>query len=264
MEKGSYRSKYIAKTGDIGTQTEGAKRHSKIDPELQAQYEEGKLMLIDKPIHWTSFDVVKYIRTHLRIKKVGHAGTLDPLATGLLIICTGKHTKKINEYMSQVKVYTGTITLGSVTPTYDLESLPEQHKDFTAITLEKIIDTSSSFVGHQKQLPPIYSALKIAGTPMYELARRGKGVELEPRDITIDAFEITTFDLPVIGFSLVCSTGTYVRSLAHDLGVALDCGAHLSLLRRTKIGDFTVENASTVDVWLNGIRTVQNDQEEQC
>jgi tRNA pseudouridine55 synthase len=259
LEKGSYRSKYIAKTGDTGTQSQGARRYSKIDPELQAEYEEGKVILIDKPVHWTSFDAVKCIRTHLRIKKVGHAGTLDPLATGLLIICTGKYTKKINEYMSQVKVYTGTITLGSVTPTYDLESLPEQHKDYSTITPEKIRETVPSFVGPQKQLPPIYSALKIAGTPMYELARRGKGVELEPRDIHIDSFEITSFDFPVIGFRLVCSTGTYVRSLAHDFGAALGCGAHLSLLRRTGIGDFSVDDACTVDEWLKEIQSDRND-----
>jgi len=263
VAKGSYRSKYIAKTGDTGTQSQGAKRYSNITPELKAEYEEGKLILIDKPIHWTSFDVVKCIRTHLRIKKVGHAGTLDPLATGLLIICTGKYTKKINEYMAQVKEYTGTITLGSVTPTYDLESLPEQHKDYSSITLEKIKETIPSFLGHQKQMPPIYSAIKVAGKPLYELARRGKGLELEPRDIIIDAFEITSFEPPLIGFRLVCSTGTYVRSVAHDIGVALGCGAHLSLLRRTAIGEFNVDDAQTMDVWLDEIKMKSEIKDEE-
>lgn len=255
MAKGSYRSKYIAKTGDTGTQSQGSKRYTNIDPDLKAEFEEGRLILIDKPVHWTSFDAVKCIRTHLRIKKVGHAGTLDPLATGLLIICTGKYTKKINEYMAQRKEYTGTITLGSVTPTYDLESLPEQHKPYTDITRDMVQAAFESFIGHQQQLPPIYSAIKVKGTPLYELARRGKGVDPEPRDIIIDEFELTSFQLPEIGFRLVCSTGTYVRSVANDLGLKLGCGAHLSLLCRTAIGDFRVDDASTMDAWLDEIRT---------
>jgi len=262
LAKGSYRKKYIAETGDIGTQSQGAKRYSNIHPNLQAEYEDGKIILIDKPTHWTSFDAVKCIRTHLRIKKVGHAGTLDPLATGLLILCTGKYTKKINEFMAQVKEYTGTITLGAVTPTYDLESNPEQPKPYDHLTKDQVEQAFATFVGHIKQMPPLYSALKIKGTPLYELARRGQEADVQPRDIVIDSFELTSFNLPEIGFRLVCSTGTYVRSLAHDLGMQLGCGGYLSLLRRTQIGDFRVEDAKTMDAWLQDLQT-SSDAEHQ-
>lgn len=205
-------------------------------------YEEGGVLLIDKPLHWTSFDVVRKIRGLLKIKKVGHAGTLDPLATGLLIVCTGKFTKKINEYMAKEKEYTGTITLGAVTPTYDLESLPEQQKDISLLTETNIRNAVALFQGEIMQLPPVYSAIKKKGTPLYELARRGEAVELEPRKIHIHSFEITDFRLPEIDFKVVCSTGTYVRSLAHDVGQALHCGGYLSKLRRTAIGEFRVKH----------------------
>ncbi len=245
--KGSYRQKHIAATGE---QTSISVVNPLISPEKKALFEEGKVLLIDKPLHWTSFDVVRKIRGAIRIKKVGHAGTLDPLATGLLIVCTGKFTKKINEYMAQVKEYTGSFTLGAVTPTYDLESHPEQFKDISEVTEKNILETTKKFTGEINQVPPIYSAIKKKGTPLYELARRGEEVELQPRKINIYSFEITSIKLPLVEFKIVCSTGTYIRSVAHDFGAALGCGAYLSSLRRTAIGDFTVENAETVDSFL--------------
>ena len=220
-----------------------------MDPSLQAPYVEGKAILIDKPLHWTSFDVVRKMRGLLQIKKIGHAGTLDPLATGLLIVCTGKFTKKINEYMAQEKTYTGSFTLGAVTPTYDLESKPEQEKDFSFVTPALLHETTAQFTGAIAQRPPIYSAIKKDGQALYELARRGVDVELEPRNITVHSFEITAIELPVVHFKIVCSTGTYIRSMAHDYGAALGCGAYLSSLRRTHIGDFSVDDAFTMDAF---------------
>ncbi len=207
------------------------------------EFEEGKVLLIDKPLEWTSFDVVRKIRNQIRIKKVGHAGTLDPLATGLLIVCTGRYTKKINEYMAQEKEYTGTITLGAVTPTYDLESAPEQFKPFEQLTETDIRNVITRFTGPIQQVPPAHSAIKVDGKRVYELARKGKEVKLEPRPVTIYAFDITRLALPDIDFRVVCSTGTYIRSLANDLGAALGTGGYLSALRRTRIGDFHVSAA---------------------
>ncbi|MES2432111.1 MAG: tRNA pseudouridine(55) synthase TruB [Bacteroidota bacterium] len=218
-----------------------------VDPVLQEPYLEGKVILIDKPLHWTSFDVVRKLRSILQIKKIGHAGTLDPLATGLLIVCTGKFTKKINEFMAQIKEYTGTITLGAVTPTYDLESKPEQLKDFSLITHEIIYNATQRFIGEIEQYPPIFSAIKKDGVALYELARRGEEVELKARKITINEFQITNIEMPVVTFKVVCSTGTYIRSLANDFGKALGCGGHLSSLRRTKIGEFTTDEAVSME-----------------
>src|SRR5688572_28271258 len=184
-------------------------------------FEEGKLVLIDKPLRWTSFDVVRKIRNLIRIKKVGHAGTLDPLATGLLIICTGRFTKRINEFMEQEKEYTGTLVLGATTPTFDLESEPVQHRSTESITEEKIRATTSEFMGEILQVPPIHSAIKLGGKRVYELARQGKEVILEPRKVKISEFEITAIEMPVVHFRVVCSTGTYIRSLANDFGDAL-------------------------------------------
>src|SRR5688572_8824463 len=206
-------------------------------------FEEGKVMLVDKPIEWTSFDVVRKIRNLIRIKKVGHAGTLDPLATGLLIICTGKFTKKINEYMAQEKEYTGTFTLGATTSTYDLESDPENFKDIDLITEEKILGTTEQFIGEKMQVPPAHSAIKIDGKRVYELARQGKVVKIEPRKIIIKEFEIINVEMPVVSFRVVCGTGTYIRSLAQDFGAALGCGAYLSSLCRTRIGNSKLEDA---------------------
>tara|TARA_B100000809_G_scaffold266571_1_gene329979 strand:- start:7553 stop:8248 length:696 start_codon:yes stop_codon:yes gene_type:complete len=212
-------------------------------------YQEGKVLLIDKPLNWTSFQVVNKIRWLIKqqfgIKKikVGHAGTLDPLATGLLILCTGKFTKKIETYQAQVKEYTGTITLGTTTPSYDLETEVDQTFDISGITEEDIQDNTKHFIGEIQQQPPIFSALKKEGKRLYEYAREGEKVEIPKRTITISEFEITKIDLPNVEFRAVCSKGTYIRSLAHDFGKTLNNGAHLSALRRTKIGEFSVEDA---------------------
>jgi tRNA pseudouridine55 synthase len=211
------------------------------------EYAQGRVLLMDKPLRWTSFDVVKKIRILTGISKVGHAGTLDPLATGLLIVCTGRFTKRINEYMAREKEYTGTITIGAVTPTYDLESEPQDIKDFSQVTKEMILEKVKSFLGAIEQIPPAHSAIKKGGTPAYKLARRGEEVILNPRQITIHEFDITQVELPLIHFKVVCSTGTYIRSLANDLGAALGCGGYLSSLCRTRIGEFLLENAKSIE-----------------
>lgn len=249
--KGSYRKKFAEKHPDSEIPSLPSVLASE---EKRREYEAGKVILIDKPLHWTSFDVVKKIRNTLRIKKVGHAGTLDPLASGLLIICTGSFTKKINEYMAREKEYTGALVLGAVTPTYDLESTPEQHKDISGIGRQQIEDVASSFVGTIDQLPPVYSAIKKEGTPLYELARRGKEVNPEPRRIVIHELKITEVDLPEVRFCVTCSTGTYIRSLAHDIGLRLGCGAYLSALRRTRIGEFRVDEAVSMEQFLADVQ----------
>ena len=210
-------------------------------------FEEGKVILINKPLHWTSFDAVRKIRNLIRIKKVGHAGTLDPWATGLLIICTGKFTKKINEYQAQEKEYTGSFTLGAVTPTYDLESEPQDIKGYEFVTKELLDQTVKKFIGKIDQTPPIHSAVKQQGKPVYLAARKGHDVKLEPRKITIKEFEITKVEMPVVFFRVVCTTGTYIRSLANDFGEALGCGAYLSSLCRTRIGEFRLEDAMGIE-----------------
>lgn len=212
-------------------------------------FEQGKVLLINKPLEWTSFDVVRKIRNTIRIKKVGHAGTLDPLATGLLIICTGKFTKRINEFMAQEKEYTGSFTLGATTPTYDLESAPENFKDFQQLSPEALHRATQPFTGLIQQVPPAHSAIKIDGKRVYELARKGIEVQLEPRSITIKEFSITDIQLPVVNFKVVCSTGTYIRSLANDYGKALGCGAYLSSLCRTRIGAFSNDDAMTMEAF---------------
>ena len=211
-------------------------------------FEQGQVLLIDKPLDWTSFDVVRKLRRLVRTRKIGHAGTLDPLATGLLILCTGKFTKRINEYMAKEKEYTGTITLGAYTPTYDLESEPVVQKDPAYVTADLVNEViAAQFTGAIDQIPPAHSAIKVGGKRVYELARKGKEVKLDPRRVNIRTFEITAFRLPVLEFRVVCSTGTYIRSLANDLGAALGCGGYLSGLRRTRIGEFTVEQALTME-----------------
>ena len=209
-------------------------------------FEQGQLLLINKPLRWTSFDAVNKIRNIIRVRKVGHAGTLDPLATGLLIICTGKFTKKINEYMAQEKEYTGTFTLGAITPTYDLESEPGNFLPFEHINEGDITSAAKKFTGEIMQIPPAHSAIKVDGKRVYELARQGKEVKLEPRKITIKEFEITKIKLPIVHFKVVCTTGTYIRSLACDFGLALGCGAYLSSLCRTRIGNFLLQDAMTM------------------
>jgi tRNA pseudouridine55 synthase len=190
---------------------------------------------------------VRKIRNLIRIKKVGHAGTLDPLATGLLIICTGKFTKKINEYMAKEKEYTGTFTLGAVTPTYDLESKPENFTSIDHIYETTIRDAAAQLTGEIMQVPPAHSAIKIEGKRVYELARQGKEVKIEPRKVAIHEFEITNIEMPLVYFRVVCSTGTYIRSLANDFGKLLGCGAYLSSLCRTRIGEFKLSEAMTIE-----------------
>ncbi|PUZ30464.1 tRNA pseudouridine synthase B [Chitinophaga costaii] len=212
-------------------------------------YAEGQVILIDKPLEWTSFDVVNKLKHKVKAK-IGHAGTLDPLATGLLICCTGKMTKKINEYQAQEKEYTGTFTLGATTPTFDLESAPENFKDTSHLTTEAILEATKLFIGAIAQFPPIHSAIKQNGKPIYLAARKGVAVKVEPRQILIKEFEITQIDMPVVHFRVVCSTGTYIRSLANDFGAALGVGGYLSKLVRTRIGEFKVEDAYTLDAFL--------------
>jgi len=209
----------------------------------------GKMILIDKPIEWTSFDVVKYIRkslqTRLKVKKikVGHAGTLDPLATGLLIICIGKETKNISKYQDLSKKYTGIIKLGETTPSYDRETEINETYDYDHIDEEKVLKISKKFIGRQKQLPPIYSALKKDGKRMYKYAREKIKILIEPRDIEIYDFQILNFSLPYIEFIIKCSKGTYIRSVASDYGKKLNSGSHLYELKRVSIGDFLISDA---------------------
>ena len=218
---------------------------------------QGQVVLIDKPLHWTSFDAVKKVRILTGVSKVGHAGTLDPLATGLLIICTGAYTKKINEYMGMEKEYTGSFMLGATTPTYDRESEPANVKDITHVSSEAIEAAAKKFTGEILQTPPAHSAIKKDGKPVYLLARKGKEVKLESRKIEISIFEITNIRLPEIEFKVVCSTGTYIRSLANDFGEALGTGAYLSSLRRTRIGSFLVEDALLPGVFEENINLMK-------
>lgn len=213
------------------------------------EIQQGKVFLIDKPLDWTSFDVVNKVRWNIRkaydLKKikVGHAGTLDPKATGLLILCTGKFTKRIDEIQAESKVYTGTFKFGVTTPTYDTES--EENEKFSTehISEELIHEATKQFIGDINQFPPAHSAIKVDGKRLYELARAGKEVELKARQISIYDFKITKIEIPFVEFEVHCGKGTYIRSLAHDFGKALNSGAYLTELRRTKIGDFSVENA---------------------
>jgi tRNA pseudouridine55 synthase len=220
-------------------------------------YLDGQLLLIDKPLEWTSFQVVNKLRWHIRqafnLKKikVGHAGTLDPLATGLLVICTGKMTKQIDTFQGQVKTYTGTFILGSTTPSYDLETEIDKTYPTAHITPELIHQTTEKFTGEIDQFPPVFSALKKEGKRLYEFARAGEAVKIDSRKVIINAFKITKIEGLSVDFSITCSKGTYIRSLAYDFGKALDTGAHLSALRRTKIGEFSVEDAISIDEFIS-------------
>ena len=225
---------------------------------IQTIFTEGQVLLVDKPLEWTSFDVVAKVRNTIKIKKVGHAGTLDPLATGLLILCTGKFTKRINEYMAREKEYTGTFTLGAVTPTYDLESEPEQLKEYSFVTEQLIYETTKQFIGEIQQVPPTHSAIKRNGQAAYVMARKGIDVVMEPRPIVIKEFEITKIELPVVHFRVVCGTGTYIRSLAYDFGKALGCGAYLSKLCRTRIGELTLNDAKSLEQTLEWIKSISH------
>ena len=220
-------------------------------------YLDGQVLLIDKPLEWTSFQVVNKLRWQLRqtfnLKKikVGHAGTLDPLATGLLIICTGKMTKQINTFQEQIKAYTGTLKLGSTTPSYDLETEIDQRFTTDHITNNVIHETINEFRGEIDQFPPVFSALKKEGKRFYEFARAGEKVEINSRKVTIHNFEILNIKNKTVNFSVTCSKGTYIRSLAHDFGKALKSGAHLTGLRRTKIGSFSIENATSIEDFIS-------------
>ena len=217
----------------------------------------GQVILIDKPLHWTSFQVVNKLRWAIKKKynlkkiKVGHAGTLDPLATGLLIICTGRFTKKIDEYQAQEKEYTGTFYLGATTPSFDLETEVNEHFPTEHINNELIINTTKKFLGEIEQIPPIFSAIKKDGKRLYELARAGESTKIQSRKVTVSEFQITKINLPIIEFRVKCSKGTYIRSLANDFGKALKSGAYLASLRRTKIGDFDVKKAKSIDEFLS-------------
>lgn len=210
-------------------------------------YEEGNMLLINKPLGWTSFDVVNKLRYILKIKKIGHAGTLDPLATGLLIICVGKMTKRIEEFMGQEKEYTGKFILGQTTPSHDLETEVTEQKDISGLNETLIREATKNFIGKISQLPPQHSAIRIGGKRAYEFARKGEEIELKPREVDVSIFEIASITLPEISFRIVCSKGTYIRSIARDFGNALGVGAYMSELCRTRIGPHRLENAVAID-----------------
>ncbi len=222
-------------------------------------FQTGEMILIDKELNWTSFDVVSKLRNSIKKKlnikkiKVGHAGTLDPLATGLLIICTGKMTKRINEFSGLNKTYVGKMTIGSTTPSYDLETKPNVYYPTEHINKNLIIETAKKFVGKIDQKPPVFSAVKKDGVRLYKLARKGVKVEVEKREIIIHDFLISSINFPEVEFSLTCSKGTYIRSLAHDFGKELGSGAHLSELRRTSIGDYTVDKSLKLMEFIRNI-----------
>lgn len=216
-------------------------------------FEKGELLLINKPLRWTSFDVVKKVRGMSKAKKVGHAGTLDPLATGLLILCTGKMTKQIDEYQAQEKEYTGTFTLGVTTPCYDREQEEDATFPTDHINESAILEAAKAFTGTILQMPPPHSAIKIGGKKAYELARKGKTVDIKPRSIEISVFEITDIQMPTITFRVVCSKGTYIRSLAHDFGKFLHSGACLDSLCRTRIGNFLIADARSMEEFADMI-----------
>lgn len=233
---------------DLGMQTKT------ITPE---EFKEGQILLFDKPLNWTSFQLVNkarwLIRKSCNIKKikVGHAGTLDPLATGLLVICTGKFTKRIEQFQGQEKEYTGTFTLGATTPSYDMETEVDETFPIEHISENNITNVTFDFIGEIEQVPPVFSALKKDGKRLYEYARNGEDVEVKSRKVTITEFEITEIRFPEVDFRVVCSKGTYIRSLANDFGKALSSGAYLSALRRTRIGDFKVEDSMDLEAFQN-------------
>ncbi|MDZ7648768.1 MAG: tRNA pseudouridine(55) synthase TruB [Cytophagales bacterium] len=206
-----------------------------------------QLLLINKPVGWTSFDVVNKLRYKLKIKKIGHAGTLDPLATGLLILCTGKMTKRIDEFQAQEKEYTGKFIIGQSTPSHDLETEASEIKDISQISDEQIMQAAKKFLGTIQQVPPLHSAIKVDGKRAYKLARKGKDIELKPREVAIQAFDIIEIKKPAVSFRIVCSKGTYIRSIARDFGNDLGVGAYLTDLCRTRIGEFMLKDAKTID-----------------
>ena len=210
-------------------------------------FEAGEVLLLDKPLTWTSFDVVRKVKNALRIKKIGHAGTLDPLATGLLILCTGRKTKEIDLIQAQEKEYAGTFRLGETTPSFDLETAVDMARPYAHLTDAEITAATRPFIGAIQQTPPLFSAVKIDGKRAYEIARNGQAADIKSKSVEIKTFEITRIALPEVDFRVVCSKGTYIRSLARDLGAALGCGAHLTRLVRTRIGEFRVEDAFSLE-----------------
>lgn len=228
---------------------------------IDFNFSDGEMLLINKPYQWTSFDVVGKIRNALKpLKlKVGHAGTLDPLATGLLIVCTGKLTKKVDEFQAQEKEYTGTMILGATTPSYDMETEMDQTFDWSVLTEVQIKEAARNFIGNIEQYPPVHSAVKVNGERLYVKARLGKVVELRARQVNITAFDITRIDLPEIDFRVVCSKGTYIRSLIHDIGKALNNGAYLSKLKRTRNGNYHLDRAFEVVELVNQIRVLKEE-----
>ena len=217
---------------------------------MENSYEEGRLLLINKPVDWTSFDVVKKLRYVLKVKKIGHAGTLDPLATGLLIIGTGKFTKKLNELQGLDKTYEGIIEIGKTTPSYDLETEFDSQTDWSNVSDADLENARKKFIGQISQVPPAHSAIKVDGERAYKKARKNKAVKLEPRNLTIHAFDIETSKLPDVHFNVSCSKGTYIRSLAHDFGQELGVGGYLKKLVRTSVGDYKLSDAVDLDEFI--------------
>lgn len=228
---------------------------------LTQEFNEGKVLLINKPLRWTSFDVVNKLRYATRAKKVGHAGTLDPLATGLVILCTGKFTKRIDEFQAQEKEYTGTITLGATRPSYDMETEIDQEYSTEHITDDLIYAATAQFTGVIEQIPPSYSAIKVDGQRSYKAAREGKPIELKSRQVEITEFEITGIEMPHVHFRVVCSKGTYIRTLAYDFGRSLNSGAYLGALCRTRIGEFLLKDAEEIDAFVEKVKEIRNPQE---
>lgn len=222
-------------------------------------FQEGETLLFDKPLKWTSFQVVNKVRWLIKQAtgkkiKVGHAGTLDPLATGLLILCTGRSTKKIEQYQAEEKEYTGTFVLGATTPCFDMEKEIDQTYPIEHITNEMVVNAAQSFVGNQEQVPPLFSAVKIKGERAYEKARRGEQTEVKAKSIEIKTFEVTAIRMPEVDFKIVCSKGTYIRSIARDLGQKLDSGAYLKKLTRTRIGEYDLNKAMSIELFEQSLR----------
>lgn len=219
----------------------------KTTSDYEPQFESGEVVLIDKQLKKSSFDIVYKVRKATGVKKVGHAGTLDPMATGLVIVCTGRKTKEITQLLTVEKTYTGIISLGRTTPSYDMETFYDTEKGFEGITEEMILGASKHFLGEQLQIPPMFSAIKKEGKALYHMARKGIEIEREPKQIFISSFDITKIELPNVHFEIACSKGTYIRVIANDFGKLLGCGAYLRELRRTKVGEFDVKDALTID-----------------
>ncbi len=227
----------------------------------QPDFQQGEVLLIDKPYEWTSFDVVNKLRYGLKIKKIGHAGTLDPLATGLLILCTGKKTKVIEQYQAQEKEYTGTLILGQTRPSIDRETEIDSETDISHLSREQIERAVIPFRGVIQQVPPQHSAIKVKGKRVYKHARAGEEIKLEPREVNVPLFELTRIELPEVDFRVICSKGTYIRSLVRDLGEALGVGAYLFDLRRTRIGNFSVEDAENPVEFLERIKNTGTNED---